>query len=400
MTKNAIVFLDKEALFRERESIQKDAFYSSNYLLHYLYARTLYLEEYPPSEEILGLLEKAIAANKEIWLEINLYNKGLLMLVLTRTGETEFAKNIGLSLKEKAVKSEDYGMYWKENVSGWYWYRAPVETQALLIEAFTELEETEAVEEMKIWLLQNKRTNHWPTTKATTEATYALLMQGNDWLQVEDKTVLNLGGQPVAQEKIAGTQKEAGTGYRKIVWKAEEITEDFSRITVENNNSTAGYGGAYWQYFEDLDKIKDHGTGPLNVEKELYLNTSGENGMTLKQITPQTVLQLGDLVTVRLVVRATADMDFIHLKDMRASGFEPVNVLSEYKYQDGTSYYESTRDAATHFFFDDLRKGTYILEYTVRANNAGKFSNGITSIESMYAPEFSGHTKGIRVEIK
>jgi len=88
------------------------------------------------------------------------------------------------------------------------------------------------------------------------------------------------------------------------------------------------------------------------------------------------------------------------LKDMRASGFEPTNVISEHKYQNSTSYYESTRDAATHFFFDKLRKGTYVLEYTVRANNAGSFSNGISTIESMYAPEFSGHTSGIRVEIK
>ncbi|MDX1602897.1 MAG: alpha-2-macroglobulin, partial [Salinimicrobium sediminis] len=364
------------------------------------YARTYYLEKFPPSEEIEQLMKKALAANKKDWLEKDLYNKGMLMLILDRTGGTEFAQKIGLSLKEKAVKSEDYGMYWKENVSGWFWYRAPVETQALLIEAFTELGETEAVEEMKIWLLQNKRTNHWPTTKATTEASYALLMQGEDWLQTEDQTVLKLGEKPIADAKLAETKKEAGTGYRKVVWKAEEITEDFSRITVENNNATAGYGGAYLQYFENLDKIKDHGTSPLNVEKELYLNISGNDGTTLKQITTETILELGDLVTVRLVVRSTADMDFIHLKDMRASGFEPVNVLSEYKYQDGTAYYESTRDAATHFFFDDLRKGTYVLEYTVRANNAGKFSNGITSIESMYAPEFSSHTKGIRVEIK
>ena len=322
------------------------------------------------------------------------------MLIFTRTGETDFARKIGTSLKETAVKSEDYGMYWKENVSSWYWYRAPVETQALLMEAFSELGETATVEELKIWLLQNKRTNHWPTTKATTEASYALLMQGNDWLQVEDKTLLKLGGEPIAAEKLSATQKEAGTGYRKLVWKAEEITKDFGEITVENHNSTAGYGGAYWQYFENLDKIQDHGSSPLNIEKQLYLNVSGENGKTLKKITPQTALQLGDLVTVRLIVRTTADMDFIHLKDMRASGFEPTNVLSEYKYQDGTAYYQSTRDAATHFFFDELRKGTYVLEYTLRANNAGKFSNGITTIESMYAPEFSGHSRGIRVEIE
>ena len=169
---------------------------------------------------------------------------------------------------------------------------------------------------------------------------------------------------------------------------------------MENNNNTAGYGGAYWQYFEDLDKIKTDNNSPLNVEKELYLNGGEKSGTSLKKISLQTPIKTGDLVTVRLVIRSTADMDYIHLKDMRASGFEPTNVLSEYKYQDGTAYYESTRDAATHFFFDSLKKGTYVLEYTVRANNPGKFSNGITTIESMYAPEFSSHTKGIRLEIK
>lgn len=255
------------------------------------------------------------------------------------------------------------------------------------------------VEELKIWLLQNKRTNHWPTTKATTEATYALLMQENEWLQIGDNTDLRLAGKPIAPEKLAETKKEAGTGYLKLNWKGEEIDKSFSSIEVENRNTTAGYGGVYWQYFEDLDKIKVHSESPLNVEKELYLNVSDRNGKSLKRITTETPLKIGDLVIVRLVVRSTADMDYIHLKDMRATGFEPTNVLSGYKYQDGTAYYESTRDAATHFFFDSLNKGTYVLEYTVRANNAGNFSNGITNIESMYAPEFSGHTKGIRIRI-
>lgn len=291
-------------------------------------------------------------------------------------------------------------MYWKENESGWHYYNAPVETQALLIEAFSELGELAAVEEMKIWLLQNKRTNHWPTTKATTEATYALLMQGEDWLQTETNTELSVGGEKISSEKLNETKTEAGTGYRKINWAAEEIDDSFSLISVENNNNTAGYGGAYWQYFEDLDKIKTDNNSPLNVEKELYLNVGEKSGTSLEKISLQTPIKTGDLVTVRLVVRSTANMDYIHLKDMRASGFEPTNVLSEYKYQDGTAYYESTRDAATHFFFDSLKKGTYVLEYTVRANNPGKFSNGITTIESMYAPEFSSHTRGIRLEIK
>ena len=327
---------------------------------------------------------------------MGLYEKGLLLVTLPRFEEDELAQQILVSLKESAVTSDDYGMYWKENTPGWFWYRAPVETQALLIEGFSEVGTApEAVEEMKIWLLQNKRTSHWPTTKATTEAVYALLMQGEDWLQLEDQTVILVGGEPLPSEN----ETEAGTATTKHTWKAEEVKDSFSEIKVVNNNEVPGYGGAYWQYFEDLDKIKSHSESPLNIEKELYLNVSEASKSVLKKITPQTQLKPGDLITVRLVVRATADMDYIHLKDMRASGFEPTNVMSEYKYQDGTAYYESTRDAATHFFFDRLRKGTYVLEYTVRANNAGSFSNGITSIESMYAPEFSGHTRGIRVNI-
>ena len=225
-------------------------------------------------------------------------------------------------------------------------------------------------------------------------------MQNNKWVDISNNTNLKIGGKNIKPEKLAETTEEAGTGYLKLNWKGEEINENFGNIEVENNNNTAGYGGAYWQDFEDLDKIEKHSQSPLNVDKELYLNVSTDSGIQLKQITPKTPLKIGDLVTVRLVVSSTTDMDFIHLKDMRASGFEPTNVLSEYKYQDGTAYYESTRDAATHFFFDSLRKGTYVLEYTVRANNPGDFSNEITTIENMYAPEFSSHTKGIRVNIE
>ncbi|MBZ9629508.1 carboxypeptidase-like regulatory domain-containing protein [Salegentibacter sp. LM13S] len=400
--KNAISYLDKEMIENRKFYDYQDNqnFYKSTNSLHYLYARSYYLEEFPLSEENQEIAAKIIEVQKESWLEASLYNKGLLMLIFSKMNEKKTAENIMVSLKESAVKSKDYGMYWKENKSGWHFYSAPVETQALLIEAFSELENLAAVEEMKIWLLQNKRTNHWPTTKATTEATYALLMQGEDWLQTEDNTQLSVGGKEIPSEKLEETAKEAGTGYRKISWTADEINDSFSEITVENNNNTAGFGGAYWQYFEDLDKIKIHNNSPLNVEKELYLNVSGTSGKSLNKISAQTPIKTGDLVTVRLVVRSKADMDYIHLKDMRASGFEPTNVLSEYKYQDGTAYYESTRDAATHFFFDSLNKGTYVLEYTVRANNSGKFSNGITTIESMYAPEFSSHTKGIRVKIQ
>ena len=101
----------------------------------------------------------------------------------------------------------------------------------------------------------------------------------------------------------------------------------------------------------------------------------------------------------RIELRVDRDMEYVHMKDLRASGFEPLNVFSGYKWQDGLGYYESTRDAATHFFFGYLPKGTYVFEYPLRVNHAGAFSNGIATIQAMYAPEFTAHSEGIRLRI-
>ena len=110
-------------------------------------------------------------------------------------------------------------------------------------------------------------------------------------------------------------------------------------------------------------------------------------------------MKLGELVRIRIDLVVNEEMEFIHMKDTRASGFEPMDVLSGYKSQDGLSYYQSTRDVATNFFFDKIRKGVYVFEYDLRVNNAGNFSNGITTIQSMYAPEFSSHSYSSRVTV-
>ena len=138
----------------------------------------------------------------------------------------------------------------------------------------------------------------------------------------------------------------------------------------------------------------------VKMEKQLFIKTNTEKGPVLQPITDSKKIKIGDLITVKLIIKTDRDMEYIHLKDMRASGFEPVNVLSSYKWQNGVGYYESTRDAATNFFIDRLPKGVYVFEYDVRANNAGDFSNGITTFQNMYAPEMSAHSEGIRVKIE
>ena len=138
----------------------------------------------------------------------------------------------------------------------------------------------------------------------------------------------------------------------------------------------------------------------LQLKKKLFLKTNTDTGETLTEITKETKLKVGDLVTVRIELRIDRNMEFIHMKDMRAAGLEPTNVISQYKWQDGLGYYQSTKDASTNFFFDYLPKGVYVFEYDLRVNNAGNMSNGITTIQSMYAPEFSSHSEGVRIDVE
>ncbi len=400
ITKTAIPFLDTKYIESNKNFDNKNR--NNPYVdLHYLYARSFYLDSFPVSEKIKIIITKQLESIKSSWLTYSIYNKGLTSLVLNRFGEKATAKKILESLKQTSSNNDDWGMYWIENKSGWNWYQAPIETQTILIEAFSEIDnDTKSVDAMKVWLLKNKQTKNWPTTKSTSEAIYALLLQGTDWLSVKDNTIIKIGNEKIMTKKLSENEKEAETGYIKMTWKANEIKPEMATFSIENKSKVPGFGGVYWQYFEDLDKIKNNVGNVLSTSKELYLKKNTIDGLELQRINSNNPLKLGDLVTVRLIITAKEDMEYVHLKDMRASCFEPINVLSEYQWKDGLGFYMSTKDAATHLFFDIINKGTYVLEYDVRVNNVGDFSNGITTIESMYAPEFTSHTKGIRVNVK
>jgi len=170
------------------------------------------------------------------------------------------------------------------------------------------------------------------------------------------------------------------------------------KVTINKKDKGIAWGGLYWQYFENLDKITPHET-PLKLVKKLFLEKASPTGPVITPIDDKTKLKPGDKIKCRIELRVDRNMEFVHMKDMRASGFEPINVISEYKVQDGLGYYESTRDAATNFFFDSLPKGTYVFEYPMFVTHAGDFSNGVTTIQCMYAPEFTSHSEGVRVNI-
>ena len=371
--------------------------------IHYLYMRSFY-PEYEPGAALLEAINFYQEQASLSWKEVNLSLQSMVALSAYRNGNEAVSQAILQSLQERSINNDESGMYWKANQAGWGWYKAPVETQALLVEAFAEIkvpdmtptEKVEILNRLKVWLLKHKQSRQWNTTKATTEAVYALLQQGSKWQEVSSSVDVWLGGEPV-QVKQGGV--EAGTGYFKTSWSGLEVKPEMSEVKITKEGEGVAWGALYWQYFEELDQITPAET-PLKLSKKLFLKTNTDAGEKILEIAPGTTVQIGDLLRVRIEVEVDRDMDFIHMKDMRASGLEPVNVRSSYKWQDGLGYYESTRDASTNFFFDYLPKGIYVFEYDVRVNNQGDFSNGITSIQSMYAPEFSSHSEGVRVQVQ
>ncbi|MBO4580822.1 MAG: hypothetical protein J5701_00860 [Bacteroidales bacterium] len=397
----AIAYLDGE-MQKWYDDLKKENLLKSNNVsyiaLQYIYARTYFISAYPIAPKYKAMYDYCIDQMQKYWGSQNLYGQALTALALYRNQDVATAKKIVASLQSKAQYSEETGMWWRKEGYGWNWYEAPIERQALMIEAFAVINhDSESVSKMQLWLLKQKQTQHWSSTRSTSDACYALLMRGDNLLDNTNNTLVSIGDDTFQTDTIV--QAEKGTGYFKKYWNQKEIKSDMGTITLQKQGKGSSWGAAYWQYFENLDKITFSQT-PLKLEKEIYKVTIGDRGEVLEPVTEKNAIHVGDKIRVRIVLHSDRDMQYLHLKDMRASALEPVNVLSGYKYQNGLVYYQSTRDASTNFFIEYLPKGTFVFEYTLVASQKGQFSNGITTIQCMYAPEFTSHSNGIRIRVE
>jgi hypothetical protein len=290
-----------------------------------------------------------------------------------------------------------------------------------MVELFSEVAPDSAfVGDLCFWLLRQKQTQAWPTTKSTTDAVYALLLakssvgQGQNpaagsILSSDALLTVRLGEHPVTTSELA-----LGTGSYSERIPGAAITPAMGNITVTKTGTGVSWGTVTWQYHQDIEKLSAHTATPLKLKKTLWKKVHTAQGAELIPITggtpasareqavslQRTPLVSGDTLVVRLEVSADRDMDFVHLKDQRGSGTEPLNVLSAYRSQDGFWYYESTKDTATHFFIDRLPAGTHIFEYPVRVQLRGAYPSGIAEIQSMYAPEFNAHSESVLLVVE
>ena len=390
---------DYENMLKANKQVPAEDDNISSLHIQYLYMRSFF-PEYGVPGNVFKAYNYYRSLSQKNWIKQSRYMQGMIALSLFRTGDVQTAKNIVASLKQNALTNEEMGMYWKEFTGGYYWYQAPVEAQSLMIETFNEVtHDTEAVTDMKTWLLKQKQTQNWSSTKATADACYALLLQGTDWLSNTPEVTVDLGNIAIRSKD---QQQEAGTGYFKKVIDGKQVKPEMGNIKVTVSSSTSGtpaYGAVYWQYFENLDKITPAAT-PLQLTKKLFVEKNTDRGPVLQPVNENDVLKIGDKVKVRIELRVDRAMEYVHMKDMRGACMEPVNVLSQYKWQGGLGYYESTKDASTNFFFSWIPKGTYVFEYPLFVTHTGTFSNGVTTIQCMYAPEFTSHSEGVNVKVE
>ncbi|MEY4926086.1 MAG: hypothetical protein RI894_522, partial [Bacteroidota bacterium] len=417
MVKKAVLYCDRE-LVKNYENLllrvsRKEAKLDEDNLggmeAHYLYARSFFTE-IPQDEATKKAADYYLAQAEKYWLKDAEYNQGMLALAMYRkNSQSKTAQLIVKSLKERSLNSEEMGMYWKYP-TGYYWYQAPIETHALLIEVFDEIaKDAVAVDDLKTWLLKNRQTNSWKTTKATASACYALLRTGSNWLLEDNNPAIQVGKYTITYNSnttatntapTKNVKTEAGTGNFKTKWTDNDITPDMATIKVKNNNKSVAWGAVYWQYLEEFSKIKTFQATPLKIKKTIIRSENTDFGAKTIEIKANDVLKVGDKVLMRLEISVDRDMEYVHLKDGRPAGFEPSTVLSSYKWQGGLGYYQETRDASSNFFFGYLPKGSYVLEYPLTVQHRGVFSAGIATAQCMYAPEFTAHTEGISVIVK
>ncbi len=367
--------------------------------IQYLYARSFF-RNIKLNDSVRTAYRYFLKQARTDWPQQNIYLKAQLALTFHRLDSNKLAQAILRSITEHAIHDKNGGMYWKQQAAPLYWYQNPIEMQAACIEAYKAIgADSKTINALRTWLLSQKQTQYWGRRKATADAVYALLLTGTEWTDSKIHVQLQLG----QKSYDLGARDKEGLQYQKFFIPATDIDPDMQNIRVKITGAAQdqpSWGALYFQYFENMNRVKKGENRSLHINRRISLETPTGSGPVLSPVSSENTLQVGDKVQVRLIVKAERDMDFVHLKDVRASCMEPLQVLSGYQRENGVGYYSTVSDAAVHFYFRHLPKGTYVFTYPVYITQKGNFTGGLSQIECLYAPEIRAHSEGVRLHIK
>lgn len=359
--------------------------------LLYLYVRSFYRDI--PLGDALEAHKHFLGLVRKQWSDFSLYEKAVSAVTLNNYGFQDEARNILESLRQYAITTPEDGMYWPNNRNVYY-RNSAVQIHTAIMEAFALVEgNTKEINRMKQWLLRQKQVQNWGSVPATVDAIYALLLTGDDLLSEKEQLTVRLGNQ-----QLSTSQTSDPLGYLKKSYSSSEIRPDMLTVKMTKETDAPSWGGLYLQYFEKLNQVKKQKT-EISVDKKLYVEKNNAKGVAELQPLDKQPLKVGDKVIVRLTFTLNRDMEFLHLKELRAGCFEPVEQLSGNHWKFGTVYYQEVKNAATNFFFTALSRGTYVLEYPVWVNQAGTYQDGIATFQSIYAPEYSAHSGSRQIQV-
>ena len=232
----------------------------------YLYGRTFFLEDKPVAAKYKTAFDYFVGKHRQHWNKLGSRQcQGHVAIAMQRLGDAATATAIMKSLTERSLSDDELGQFWREVRDSWVWMRAPIESQALMIEAYDEiLNDQKSVEELKIWLLKQKQTQAWKTTKATADAVYALLLRGKNPLSSTALVSVTIDGNVVKPDQV-----EAGTGSYQQRFTGGDVKSSMRKIEVSKTDDGIAWGSVHWQYLEDVGKIKPYEGTPLTIKKGL-----------------------------------------------------------------------------------------------------------------------------------
>lgn len=328
----------------------------------------------------------------------NLYTQAQLALIFHRHGDRKAALDLLRRLKEKSLQSDEMGLYWRDNQSSWWWYQRPVETQALLIQAFAEItpDDRQTIGQMQQWLLKQKQTTRWGNDRATTEAIEALMvgrMSEAGSRNMDNTVELTVFGSPLTSDLQLPTSLE---GYRTQRWTgaALDTLRSFgnSDIVVRKYDDGIAWGSVYYQFTDDMDRIPSSDMG-------IKISRRYEVGSQTSELRPPTSLKVGDKIKVRIDIQCDRAMEYLELIDGRPSCVEPLSTRAGWRWNDGLSYYITVNQIDTRCYIERLEKGKYWFEYEVYVTNPGQFLTGPVTMQCMYAPEFRATAPAQTLEV-
>lgn len=401
MVVRAVDYIDTE-IVKDYEYLKKynelELYSISSSKIKYLYLRNCLMD-------IVKLEDKAtkeaydfyLGKLKTGWQNRSLYSQALSAMVL-QSCDAAISKKIMQSFDERALHSDELGMYWRDlhTTNLFDMYCEPISTMAAMIECYYKLEANEDdINEMKRWLLNQKRTTMWNTTSGTTEAVFALLIGGDAEIIGNYKDdVVKVGN------KVVDTENSVlGSGYLKKHWDASEVDASFGKVTVDKTNDGTAWASLYWQYLTDYDNVTAASSG-LSVKRVILKASYADGNTTFTEVKDGMTISPTDKVVVRMVIKSDRDMEYVHLKDIVPACFIPEEVLSGYHYSGDLLYYLSIRDESMNFFIERMNKGTYMIEYKVNVQQSGTFTAGLSKIQCYYAPEFGGQSEGVRISVR